>query len=126
MRMIFSSPRLDNVDRVVALLRIAGIEPMVSNRRRWSEGYDRNHMPYSDGQTKKDWPQVMVHADDIARARDILREANLLPGTRMPGSDYIPSEPPLAGRGEGRLRLWLLAACMVGAGLVFLRLFGFP
>ena len=126
MRMIFSSPRLDNVDRVVALLRIAGIEPIVSNRKRWSEGWDRHHMPYSDRQTKKDWPQVRVHADDIVRARDILREANVLPSTRMPDSNNIPAEPPLAESGGGRLRLWLLAACVVGAGVVALRLIGFP
>ena len=126
MRQIFASPRLDNVDRVVALLRIGGVEPIVSNRKRWAEGYDRHHMPYSDRQTKKDWPQVWVRPDDLVRAREILRDAKVVPTTRVQGDpNYIPAEPPArASSAPGRLRLWLLAACTVGAVLVGLRLFG--
>lgn len=124
MRQIFASPRLDNVDRVVALLRIGGVEPIVSNRKRWAEGYDRNHMPYSDRQTKKDWPQVWVRPEELVRAREILRDANVVPTTRMPDSNYIPAEPLVATGAPRRLRLWLLAACALGAVLVGLRLFG--
>ncbi len=124
MRQIFASPRLDNVDRVVALLRIGGVEPIVSNRKKWSEGWDRNHMPYSDRQTKKDWPQVWVRPADVVRAREILRDANLVPTTRVQDPNYIPAEPPLPSAGPGRLRLWLLVACALGAVLVGLRLFG--
>ena len=124
MRQIFASPRLDNVDRVVALLRIGGVEPIVSNRKRWAEGWDRHHMPYSDRQTKKDWPQVWVHPDDLVRAREILRDANVVPTTRVQDPYYIPAEPLAAGGAVTRLRLWLLAACALGAVLVGLRLFG--
>ncbi len=127
MRQIFASPRLDNVDRVVALLRIGGIEPIVSNRKRWAEGWDRRHMPYSDRQTKAQWPQVWVHPDDLARAREILRDADVVPTTRVPEGGYVSpsaSAPVDAASRASRMRLWLLAACTLGAVLVTLHLFG--
>lgn len=112
MRQIFASPRLDNVDRVVALLRIGGVEPIISNRKRWAEGWDRRHMPYSDRQTKEQWPQVWVHPDDLARAREILREANVVPTTRVPDYNYTPPQAASAPPNRlSRLRLALLAAC---------------
>lgn len=125
MRRIFASPRLDNVDRVVALLRIGGVDPIVSNRKPWAEGWDRRHMPYSDRQTKEQWPQVWVHPDDLARAREILRDSNVVPTTRVPDFNYRPAEPAAAPARRGsRLQLGLLGACVIGATLVALRLFG--
>ncbi len=125
MRQIFASPRLDNVDRVVALLRIGGVEPIVSNRKPWAEGWDRRHIPYSDRQTKAQWPQVWVHPDDLARAREILRDTNVVPTTRVADFKRIAAEPPAATTSRAnRLRLWLLAACALGAALVGLHLFG--
>lgn len=125
MRQIFASPRLDNVDRVVALLRIGGVEPIISNRKRWAEGWDRRHMPYSDRQTKSDWPQVWVHPDDLARAREILREADVVPTTRSPDYNYTPPVAAFASTGTAsRLRLGLLGACAVAVVVFALHLFG--
>ena len=123
MRQIFASPRLDNVDRVVALLRIGGVEPIVSNRKRWAEGWDRRHMPYSDRQTRDQWPQVWVHPDDLARAREILRDADVVPTTRSPDYNYTPPAAASASAGTpGRLRLWLLGGCAVAVVLFALRM----
>ncbi len=125
MRQIFASPRLDNVDRVVALLRIGGVEPIVSNRKRWAEGWDRRHMPYSDRQTKAQWPQVWVHPDDLARARELLRDADVVPTTRSLDYNYAPPTAAFASSGRpGRLRLWLLSACAAAVVLFALHLFG--
>lgn len=125
MRPIFASPRLDNVDRVVALLRIAGIEPIVNNRKPWAEGWDRRHNPYSERQTKAHWPQVCVLPSDLIRAREILREANVVPTPRVSDFNYVPAEPDLPARsGVSRLRLWLLGICTIGAVVLGLRLFG--
>ncbi|MEO6064299.1 MAG: hypothetical protein ABIP49_00770 [Lysobacterales bacterium] len=124
MRQIFASPRLDNVDRVVALLRIGGVEPIVSNRKPWAEGWDRRHMPYSDRQTKAQWPQVWVHPDDLARAREILRDTNVVPTTRAPDLNFVLAQAPAAPARGNKLRLWLLVACALGATLIGLHLFG--
>ncbi len=125
MRQIFASPRLDNVDRVVALLRIGGVEPIVSNRKRWAEGWDRNHMPYSDRQTKAQWPQVWVRPDDLARAREILRDADVVPTTRSPDYNYTPPTAAFARPGKpSRLRLYLLGACALAVAVFAARLFG--
>ncbi len=125
MRPIFASPRLENVDRVVALLRIAGIEPIVNNRKPWAEGWDRRHNPYSERQTKEHWPQVCVLPSDLIKARQILRDANVVATPRVSDLNYIPSEPSIpARRGVSQLRLWLLGICTLGAALLALQFMG--
>jgi hypothetical protein len=82
MREIYSSPRNENVDRVVALLAEHGIETKVNNR----SAYQRpsyNRFSYTKPGDISRWPQVEVRfADDLPRARALLREAGLEPMTR--------------------------------------------
>ena len=82
MRQIYTSPRVENVERVVAMLGEAGIATSVTNRRSWA-GHDFRRPSYSARQDSAEWPQVwVVHAEDQPRARALLREAGVEPATR--------------------------------------------
>lgn len=88
MRQVFSSPRLENVERVAAMLREAGIEVQILNGRSY-KGNRRSNFSYRDdsGGPK---PSVWVtRSDDQPRARELLRDNGLLqaqPSTR----GYLP------------------------------------
>ncbi|HEX7915384.1 hypothetical protein [Rudaea sp.] len=82
MRQIYTSARNENVDRVVALLREAGIETSVTNRSNY-KGHDYKGPSYSSKSGRDDWAQVwVVHSDDQTRARALLREVGIEPPTR--------------------------------------------
>lgn len=82
MRQIYTSPRVQNVDRVVELLGEAGIQTSVTNRRAWA-GHDYRGPSYAGKQDPSSWPQVwVVRAEDQPRARALLREAGVEPATR--------------------------------------------
>jgi len=83
MRQIYTSPRNENVDRVVALLREAGIETTITNRRAY-QGHDYKGPSYTAKVDSSTWPQVwVVHADDQTRARALLREVGVEPAVRF-------------------------------------------
>ncbi|WP_133477468.1 DUF2007 domain-containing protein [Cognatilysobacter segetis] len=84
MRQVFSSARLENVERVADMLREAGIEVRITDGRSY-KGARRTTVSYRDtGDTAR--PAVwIVHSEDATRAREILREAGLIDSTR-PGA----------------------------------------
>lgn len=83
MRQIYTSPRVDNVDRVVAMLNEAGIATSVTNRRAYA-GHDYRRPSYAKPPDRDSWPQVwVVNANDQARARALLRDAGVEPPTRF-------------------------------------------
>lgn len=82
MRQIYTSGRNENVDRVVALLREAGIETSVTNRSNYA-GHDYKGPSYSAKSSRDAWAQVwVVHSEDQAKARALLREIGIEPPTR--------------------------------------------
>lgn len=84
MRQIYTSPRADNVDRVVALLNAAGIETTLTNRVGWKGGQWKRFSYSAGGNEREGWPQVwVVHSNDQTRAREILREIGLEPAVRF-------------------------------------------
>lgn len=90
MRQVFSSPRLENVERVAALLREAGIEVQILNGRSY-KGNRRSSFSYREdaGGPK---PAVWVtRSDEQPRARELLREAGLLQGQASTRS-YLPQD----------------------------------
>src|SRR6187549_3779840 len=93
MRQIFTSPRLENVETVAALLKENGIETWISEARSY-KGNRRGTFSYKDAQRGGNQPAVwIVKADDLTAARSIMRDAGLLASTR-PGSarqDLPPS-----------------------------------
>jgi len=82
MRQIYTSPRNENIDRVVALLREAGIETSVTNRSNYA-GHDYKGPSYAAKPNRETWAQVwVVHSSDQQRARAILREIGIEPPMR--------------------------------------------
>jgi hypothetical protein len=87
MRQVFSSQRLENVERVAELLREAGIEVRITDGRSY-KGAMRSRSSYADQSQPK--PAVwVVQSNDQIRARELLREHGLLESTR-PTEGFVP------------------------------------
>lgn len=87
MRQVFSSPRLENAEQVAKLLEGSGIATRITNGRSY-KGYLRGHFSYSE--YRPDVPTVWVmRSDDQPRARQILREADLLDSTHNEPDSYL-------------------------------------
>jgi hypothetical protein len=123
MRQIFTSPRLENVEAVARLLNDAGIQTYVSERRSY-KGNRRRTFSYKDesGEAPGVW---IINADDLTRARELMREAGLLETTKpgsyardLPESPYRARDP---SRTAKRLRLVLLGGVLLAATLSVLR-----
>lgn len=82
MRRIYSSPRIENVERLVAVMAEHGIATKVTNRRAYdSRSYKQ--FSYARPGHSDDWPAVWVkHASDHTRARQLMREIGIEPVTR--------------------------------------------
>ena len=94
MRQIYTSPRPENIDRVIALLAEHGIETSVTNRSNYNRpSYQR--FSYSARQDSRDsWPQVWItSADDYPRARALLREIGIEPVVRY-GEELAAARNP--------------------------------
>lgn len=113
MRQIYTSPRQDNIDRIVALLTEHGIETTVTNRSSWNRPtYQR--FSYSERSNDRDsWPQVWVKsADDFPTARGLLKEIGIEPVVRFQEELRLHRQPdyrPPAQRTASRVRLMALA-----------------
>lgn len=115
MRQIYTSPRVENVDRVVALLHDAGIETSVTNRRAWA-GHDYRRPSYSSPPERDSWPQVwIVRAEDQPRARALLREVGIEPATRFAdelAQARAPAEEAVTRRSA---LVWKIRLALIGA-----------
>jgi hypothetical protein len=123
MRQIYTSPRVENVDRVVAMLSEAGIETSVTNRRNWG-GTDFKRHSYSARESADSWPQVwIVKAEDQPRARALMRDAGIEPAVRHAHELALARAtraPQRRGVMATYIRLVLLAAI---AFIVLLRIY---
>lgn len=125
MRQIFTSPRLENVEGVAAMLREHGIETYISNARSY-KGRRRSHYSYSDLARGEAGPQAavwIVRAEDITPARKLLLDAGLVESARQ--VSFLPQPPandaPRRSPWPVRIRLLLLAAIAIGTMLVLSR-----
>jgi hypothetical protein len=113
MRQIYTTPRQDNIDRVVSLLGEHGIETTVTNRTSFNRPtYQR--FSYSERNTDRSaWPQVWVkHADDFTRARELLKGIGIEPVVRFQEELRVHRSPgfhPPQQRTAARFRLMALA-----------------
>jgi len=124
MRQIYTSPRVENVERVVALFNEAGIETRVTNHRSWA-GRDYRRSSYSARTDSSDWPQVwVVNAEDQPRARAILRDAGVAPATRF-ADELARSRAPKTETSRHALGMYVrLALLAIIAILIALYAFG--
>jgi hypothetical protein len=128
MRQIYTSPRHENVDRVVQLLNDNGIETTVTNRRAY-QGSNWKRFSYSDRPDASSWPQVwVVNANDQTQARELLREIGIEPAIRyadelaLARTEETPATGPQRHRAvANKMRLAAIALVCVGAILLTIR-----
>lgn len=89
MRQIFSSPRLENVERVAQLLEEQGIEARITNGRSY-RGARRGNFSYREADQQPQPAVWVVRSDDQPKARELLRALGLLDSGRSPTS-YLPT-----------------------------------
>jgi hypothetical protein len=83
MREIYTSPRQQNIDNVIALMAEHGIETTVSNRSNYNRPTWQRFSYTQQRDDRSGWPQVWItRADDYARARVLLREIGIEPQIR--------------------------------------------
>jgi len=132
MRRVFSSRRIENVERVVQMLEDAGIATRTTHGRSYRGGL-RGNFSYREGADDKPLPAVwVVRSEDQPQARAMLREHGLLDSTRSDTGYRLPTfrtEQPLSREDAGRkrvfrLKLGLLLAIAVALALAFTTRFG--
>jgi hypothetical protein len=113
MRQVFTSLRLENVEKVAKLLEEQGIEVRVTHGRSF-QGNRRRSFSYRD--SANEGPQAavwVVQSDDQPKARALLREMGLLDSGRSPTS-YLPDTLLLRDRSDeeakGRRRAFRIRA----------------
>lgn len=116
MRQIYTSPRVENVERIVTLLNEQGIETRVTNHRSWA-GRDYKRSSYSSRSDSSEWPQVwVVKAEDQPKARALLREAGIAPAVRF-SDELARSRAPRGDHARNAfsmyVRLGLLGAIVI-------------
>lgn len=91
MRQVFTSPRLENVERVAALLQEHGVVTRITNGRTF-KGSLRGNFSYREAANKNPPPAVwVVRSEDQPKARELLRDAGLLDSGRSPTS-YLSTD----------------------------------
>ncbi|MEP6899638.1 MAG: hypothetical protein ABI870_14015 [Rhodanobacter sp.] len=125
MRQIYTSPRQENIDAVVALMAEHGIAATVANR----SNYNRptwQRFSYTQRRDNRDsWAQVWISsADDYARARTLLRDIGIEPVVRH-GDELAAarSKSPIVQREHTvrRVRRIVLIAVLAAFAMVVLR-----
>ena len=117
MRQVFTSPRLENVEEVAAMLRADGIEVRITNDRSY-RGQRRSHFSYRvDEEAPAPKPAVwIINADEQPRARQLLRDAGLLDSSRDGASSYLPlsalNDPTADAQAKkAKRKVWIRLAC---------------
>jgi hypothetical protein len=120
MRQVFSSARLENVERVAQLMRDAGIEVRVTDGRSY-KGNRRSAFSYREqsGPQPAVW---VVKSEDQVRARELLRAAGLIDSTRRSEAGAAPfridpatqaTGPDASRRRATRIKFTLIAGIVV-------------
>lgn len=131
MRQVFTSARLDNVERVAQLLRDAGIEVRITEGKSFNKGGFRSTRSYVEPDAKL--PAVwVVQSEDQVRAREILRAEGLIDSTRggadayaLPAFRTVEDEvrtSPSAKRAF-RIKMALIAGIVIVLGVTLFRSF---
>lgn len=104
MREVFSSPRLENVEKVAQWLEEQGIPVRITNGRSY-HGNRRRHFNYRGAGNSPQAAVWVIHSEDQPRARALMREAGLSGPTTRPVAQspvgttdalpQVPAEPVL-------------------------------
>lgn len=88
MRQVFTSPRLENVERVAKMLEDEGIEVRITNGRSY-KGSVRANFNYRDTGTVPQPALWIIRSEDQPRARSMLREAGLMDSSRYAPDSFL-------------------------------------
>ncbi len=127
MRKIFSSQRVETAEGVATLLRDAGIEVRVSNGRSYQSRRSGQFSYLEQGNAQAHPTVWIVHANDQARARELLRDARLLDTTRrdLPNANYAFADNEAGNNGgtnwAWRIRIALLLVIGAVAMVIVVR-----
>jgi hypothetical protein len=125
MRQIYTSPRQENIDTVVALMAAHGIEATVANRSNYNRPTWQRFSYLQRQEDRSSWAQVWItHADDHTRARALLRDIGIEPVIRH-GEELAAARSPSPidrrERAAARVRRFLLLAVLVVFAVQMLR-----
>jgi hypothetical protein len=121
MRHIYTSPRRENVERVIALLNENNIETTMRNSSDW-QGGKWKRFSYTYRSDSGSWPQVWVtNSNDQSRARELLREAGLEPATRFADELAAARSPVDPGRHKANsMRFRMILLGLIGGVVVLI------
>ncbi|MGH8191385.1 MAG: hypothetical protein ACREP2_08050 [Rhodanobacteraceae bacterium] len=127
MRRIYTSPRMENIDRLVAVMAEHGIATKVTNRRAYA-GSSYRRFSYARPGLSDNWPAVWVrHANDHTRARKLLRDIGIEPATRYAAELANDRARKNGGRSPAytaaRVRTVLLIALCIAVAIYGARVF---
>lgn len=96
MRLLYTSPRQENIDRVVAYMADNGVETTITNRSNWNRPSYQRFSYQQRSENRDSWPQVWIsRADDYTRARELLRQLGIDPMVRH-GEELTVARNPAA------------------------------
>jgi len=125
MRKLYTSPRNDNIDRVVALMDARGIATKVTNRSRYDHTTWKRFSYVSRYERRSEWPEVwVVHPDDYKAAHLAFKELGLEPLiARAPELTLARDTSPEARRkgAVARARRIALVAVLAMCAMLMLR-----
>jgi hypothetical protein len=125
MRKIYASPRIENLERLTAVMAEHGIPTRVTNRRVY-EGSSYKSFSYARPGHSDNWPALwVVHANDHTRARQLMRDMGIEPPTRYAQelAEYRAGRNSgRAGRIAARIRIVVMAALVVAVAIYAARM----
>lgn len=128
MRPLYTSPRQENIDRVVALLAEHGIETTVTGRSNWNRPSYQRFSYAQRNESRESWPQVWVNrADDYTQARALMRGLGIEPMVRHGEELAAARNPTPETRRSGvatRVRRIVLLALAAAFIVLMLRYMG--
>ncbi len=133
MREVFSSPRLENAEKVAQLLEDEGIEVRITNGRSY---HGKRRRPFSyraNGGNGPDAAVWVIHSEDQPRAREIMRATGLTRPTTRPVADSplgshqavppAPADPVLPRSTQQTImryrRVLLIAIAIIAAMVIY-------
>lgn len=113
MRRLYTSPRMENIDRLVAVMAEHGIATRVTTRRAY-EGSTYRRFSYARPGHSDNWPAVWVrHASDHTRARQLMRDIGIEPVTRYAEELAAYRSRQAGGRSPARIAARVRTAVLV-------------
>jgi len=125
MRQIYTSPRQENIDAVVALMAEHGIETTVANRSNYNRPTWQRFSYTQREDNRETWAQVWIaRAEDYTKARTLLREIGIEPVIRHGDELAAARNPSPTTQREhlvARARRIVLLAVLAAFAMVVLR-----